>query len=127
MVQIGICGSTSEALLDSVATTNLLSKRLAERLAVTFERDPKQIITANGVSCVVLGVIRQVPILFDRKVVRMKFLVLQSTPFHIIIGKPRLEEMRGCLDFGSQMVTLHIEEKVVKLPFEYAKMKLPVA
>lgn len=35
--------------------------------------------------------------------------------------------MREFLDFGSQMVTSHIKERVVKLPFAYDTVELPVA
>lgn len=60
--QISTRESTLEALLDSCATTDLLSKRLAKGQAVTFEKDSKRTIPANGVSCVVSGVAGQVRI-----------------------------------------------------------------
>lgn len=57
----------------------------------------------------------------------MKSLLLQSSHYDIIIERPELEKLRACMVFGSHMVTLHIEERVVQLTLEYTTMKYTVA
>lgn len=94
-VQNCICESTSVALSDFEATPSLWSYFLAEQVPVTFEKNPKRIITASGVSCVFFGVTCQAPVSFESVFIKIKFLVLQGRSFDIIIGRTEPEEMPG--------------------------------
>lgn len=119
-----IFGRLWKTLLELQHQSKSVTKRATKLLDIQYEKEPKPIITADRLSSLVLGIARKVSISFENYTVAMNFMVLNSPLCDIIIGLPKLEEMRGSLVSGTQMFTLYIENSAVKLPFEHATMKL---
>lgn len=56
----------------------------------------------------------------------MKFYVMESLRFDVIVRDPAPEAIRRCVDFGLQQVILVSDGKKTTFPFEYAVAEFPV-
>ena len=119
VVTIRVYGTVTQALLDSGAVPNLMSSRLAESLSLRPEATTRSITVADGTKAVVCGIVHGAPVSFGGLTEPLDFLVVEGTPFDVIIGCPALEKLQACLDLGQQHVTITVNGDTVQLGFEY--------
>ena len=60
-----------------------------------------------------------IPVSFGSIVMRLDFLVIASVPYDLIIGAPKLVEMRACIDMYHQTVTIRNYGKTEVLNLVY--------
>lgn len=66
--------------------------------------------------CYLVGKFSSVPGASDDVVV--KLMVVDGSPFDVIIGNPAMGDLQGVFDFGKRTVRLTRGEHTVELPFE---------
>lgn len=88
-----VYGMETRCLLDPGAVLNILSKEVAERLGVGQLKTSHRIKEISGVESPVLGVLKEVPVQLEERVVRMNFLVVNGYPHEVIIWIPTREAL----------------------------------
>lgn len=119
VVTVRMYGTPTQALLDSGAVPNLMSACLADTLYLSPLPTRKSITVADGHSTVSRGFLTGVHVSFGNVPVSFNFLVVDGTPFDIIIGCPALEMLQARIDMGEHHVTVTIGEQDVQLGLEH--------
>ena len=119
VVTIRVCGTVTQALLDSGVVPNLMSSRLAESISLRPEDTTRSITVADGTWAVLCGIVHGAPVSFGGLTGPLDFLVVEGTPFDVIVGCPALEKLQACLDLDQQHVTITVNGDMVQLGFEY--------
>ena len=104
LVTVRVYSTVAQALLDSSAVPNLISPKLVSHLCLTPRPSKKRITVADGGNAPCNGVLLQVPTSFGELTVNLDYLVVEGTPFDLIIGLPSLEKPQACIDVGKQHV-----------------------
>lgn len=55
----------------------------------------------DGISSVVEGILRNIPLTYGRSETLLNFLVVKGPPFDIIIFLAKFEELQTCIDLGN--------------------------
>lgn len=117
----------SKALLDTGTVPNLISEKVCERLSFRTDQKLLGLTVTDGERTRSIGVVLDLPIFFDNRHVSMNSGAMGSPPFDVTIGVPTLEDLRGCLGFGVQQVTLFVGDIKACLSFDYAIIEVPDA
>ena len=107
------------ALLDTGAIPNVMSVKLADKLRLTPIPTTRRIIVADGTSNSCEGTVVDVPVSFGKIVGHLKFLVLRSPPYELIIGLPTMVKLRCKLDVFNQTARFKHGSTTQTLPLEY--------
>lgn len=121
-----VYGSEENALLDSVAVPNIISKSFEDRLSAIAEDTKKHITVSNVVKSAVLGLQKDVPVALDDLEVPLKLLIVEGYQFEAMIGEPDLEYLSEIPDVGKCVVHLTRNEKPLQShlpPPEYKHVK----
>lgn len=122
-VPIKIFETHIQALLDTGAVPNLVSRQLCEQLCVKPEKSEKSIKVADGSMAPTCENLKEIPIFFGGHPISLDFLVVYETPVDMIIGSPTLEKLEARIDMGHSYVTATIDGVDVQLSFEYTNRK----
>lgn len=114
--KVEVYGSKAFALMDSGAVPNVFSKVFVQRLSLVPRETHKNITVATGTKSPVVGILTEVPVKFGDLVVNLYFLVVDGSPFDVIVGDPAMEELKGVIDLGNRQVRLTKEQKKVLIP-----------
>ncbi len=107
-------------ILDSRAIPNVMSDRLANKLKLSLTPTERRIIVADLSTGGCKGIASDVPVVFGKVVVRLKFMVIESVPYDLIIGTPALVQIRARIDMYSQteQVRKNVKTEVLNLVYE---------
>ena len=119
LVMLTVYSEPVYGLLDSGAIPDIMSSRLAEKLKLEVEPTNRRIIVANGASEGVQGVVSNIPVGFGKVVVRLKFLVMESVPFDLIISDPTQIKLRMKIDKYHSTVKVKMNGKSDTLNLQY--------
>lgn len=119
LVQLTVYSEPVYALLDSGATPDVMSTSLAQKLKLQVEPTNCRFIVVNGASEIVEGVVTNVPVGFGVIVSHLKFLVLDSVPFDLIISDPIQIKVRIKIDMYLSTVKVRANGKIETLNLEY--------
>ena len=115
------------ALLDSGAIPNFMNASVASKLSLSPKPTSTKITVANGQKTTCLGSIEGVPVSLKGTVTSLNFLVVEGSPFDILIGYPTLEELQACIDLGHQSVKMVIGNKTSEMSLEFDQVSPIVA
>ena len=85
-VEVELNGKPAKALLDSGASVSLINAKQAKKLNISWASSTKHIQIANGSKVEILGVTDFLEVRIQESVSIMKFLVLNSAPFDVLLG-----------------------------------------
>ena len=107
------------ALLDSGAIPNVMSLELARKLKLELRPSSRRIIVADGSTNACEGIVDSVPVGFGNIVKKLRFMVIKSVPFHLIIGAPTLVLMCTSIDLYHHTVKIWYSGQTETLSLEY--------
>lgn len=58
------------------------------------------------------------PVHLDENVVKLTFLVVEGSPYDVIVGDPTMETMEGVLDLGNQVASFVVDGDKIEIPME---------
>lgn len=87
-----------EALSDSEAVSNILSADLSHDPSLETLSAYENITVADGTTTIVRGALHDVPDKFGSTRIPLKFLIVEKSPFDVIIGCLTLEQLGSCID-----------------------------
>ena len=90
VVQLTVYSEPDFSFLDSGTIANVMSDRLANKLKLSLAPPERRIVVANGSTGGSKGIVSDVPVGFGKIIVRLKFIVIESVPYDLIIGTPAL-------------------------------------
>lgn len=115
LVNVREYGTDARALFDSDAVPNTISLQLVSKLCLSPQLTGKKITLADGGNAPCQGTLPGVPKSFGDLTVNLDYLLVKGTPFDLIIGLPSLEELKACIDLGSQNVRITVGDKTMRL------------
>lgn len=113
-----VYGTEVWTLLYSGGVPDVMSVELARRLYLSPQYTSKRIMVANGESSSCVGSLLDEPTIFGEQAVKLDFLVVNKSPFDLIIGLQTLTAMCARIDFGAQSVLVNIGSEEVVLSLE---------
>ena len=118
-VQLTVYSEPDFSFLGSGTIANVMSDRLANKLKLSLAPTERRIVVADGSTGVCKGIVSDVPVGFGKIVVRLKFIVLESVPYDLIIVTPALVQIRSRIDMYSQIVQVRKDGKTEVLNLVY--------
>ena len=118
LVTVSLYNNEFQALIDSGAVPDLISKTVVDKIGLDLKPTEESIIVADGTSSKCIGQTAVVPLMFDKAKVKFKPLVMEVLPYDIIIGGPTLEKYSSKIDFGKQTITLKVDNQKIIIPLE---------
>ena len=118
LVTVSLYNNAFQALIDSGAVPDLISKKVVDKIGLDLKPTEESIIVADGSSSKCLGQTAVVPLMFDKAKVKFKPLVMEVLPYDIIIGGPTLEKYSSKIEFGKQTITLKVDNQKIIIPLE---------
>lgn len=113
---VSIHGTDLIALMDSKATSNVLSSAVARCLSLDLERYTKTVTVVDGREPSVEGNMSKVPAMLDSIAVKMDFIVMQNVQFDLVIGRSTLKRLGGVVNFRTEVVFLDYQDHQATLP-----------
>lgn len=110
-----VSGTRCRALLDIGAVPNILSKELVERLGVHPALSSRHVAAIPKEKSAVVGTLKGVALLPGSKVVTVDFLVMEQSPYDMIICDPMMEKYSGFLDLGILISSFVIYQERVEV------------
>lgn len=117
-ILVKIFGTAVRALLVSRTVPNVLSKEFVDRLGVDAEKTKRRITGVPEEKTPVFGILKDVPVHLDEKVVRMTFPVVEGLPYDVIVGDLTMETMEGVLELGNGFASFFVDGDKIELPME---------
>ena len=110
------------AIIDSGATTCIITKPLLDKLGYNINRNSKMLVlTANGAKAKSLGIVDNVEILIGSIRVLTSFQVLESKDSILILGNDWLRNNNAMLDWNKEILTLRQNGRSMKVPVHFTK------
>ena len=106
-------------LLESGSMPDIMSKRLAEKLMLEMEPTNHRIVVANVASEGAQGVVNNVPVEFGIVVARLKFPMMDSVSFDLIISDSKKIKLRMKIDNYHSTMTVKMNGKLDTLNLQY--------
>ncbi len=119
VMQLTVYSEPVFGLSGSGALPNVMSDRLANKLKLSLTPTERRIIVADGSTEGCKGIASDVPVCFGMIVVRLKFIVIESVPYDLILGTPALVHIRARIDMYSQTVQVKKDRKTEVLNLVY--------
>lgn len=63
--------------------------------------------------------LKEKPINLDERIVKLCFLVVQSSPYDVIVSDPTMKSMEGVLDLEHRVSSFLIDGDKVEIPIEH--------
>ena len=90
LVRVEVYSESMTALFDSDTIPNVISHKMVKKLHLRMQSTNRSIKVANCASENCVGTLNEVPISLGELAVPMRFLVLDETPYDILIGLPTM-------------------------------------
>ncbi len=121
LVRVEVYSESSIALFDSGAIPNVIFHKMMKKLHLRMQPKNRSIKVANCASEKCVGTLNEVPISLGELVVPMDFLVLEETPYDILIGLPTMIQLRAHLDYYRMVLKIHYGGDYEILDYEYER------
>lgn len=123
---IRIHGTKLFALMDSGATPNVFSPQVVKRLSLKPQETSKVVTVATGEKSKATGKLSNVPVMFDELQAEVDFIVLEDTPFDVVISRPTIKRLGGVIDLPAEVVRFDYRGQKAVLPMvpEYSQPRL---
>lgn len=116
IIQGGVHGLDTWALLDTGAVPDILSLSFAQKLSMRFTKITKGITVTNGQICSTVGIVQDLPIPLQDKKLSPKFLVVKYSPLDVIVGTTTIESrLRDFRDYLQLLVKSIIDDSKIEL------------
>ncbi len=119
VVKLSVYSEPVYGLLDSGAILNFMSDMLAEKLRLQFSPKKRRILVADGSTRDCAAILEEILASFGEFVVRLKFIVIKSLRYELIIVSSTLVDMCDCIDLYHQTVKVRKDEKMETLNLVY--------
>ena len=107
LVRVEVYSESTMALFDSGAIPNVISHKMVKKLHLLMQPTNMSIKVANCASEKFVGTLNEVPISLGELVVPMNFLVLDDTPYDILIGLPTMIQLGARPDYYRMVLKIH--------------------
>lgn len=97
---------------------NVLSKEFVHRLWIEDDKTKRGITAVTGEKSPVVGMLKDVVVHLDEKVVNLIFLVVEGSPFDVIVEDPTTQTMEGFLDLGNRVSSSVVDGEKIEIPME---------
>lgn len=98
-----VYGTEARDVLDPGAVPIVLSKGFVDRLVFELDKTERRINAVMGVKSPVVGIDKELHINLDENVVKLSLVVVQGSPYDVIVGYQTMESMEGILDMGHRV------------------------
>lgn len=105
LAKVEVYGASIFALLDSGSISDVTSTALDRKLHLASSSTKRCITMVYYKEAAVIDELSGVPIEIGPTTVDLLCLVVQTTPYHLIVRRPSMKFMRATLDFDSDVVT----------------------
>ena len=121
--KLEINGMIKEAIIDSGAATNVMTRKLMEEMELEIEEPSNFRCTlANGMKVASLGTTTMEIGINDVLVLPIKVNIIESEDKEIIIGNDTLRDMNARIDYENKILEIKINDgKIKEIPVEYEK------
>ncbi len=121
LVRVLVYSESMMALFDSGAIPNVMSHKMANKIYLRRQPTNRCIKVANCASEKCVGTLNEVLISMGELVVPMDFLVLEETPYDILIGLPTMIQLRSRTDYYRVVLKIHYGGDSEILNYEYER------
>ncbi len=123
---VEVKGKVMEAIVDSGAATNIMTKGLQEKLGIKItEKSNARFTIANGQTLPALGK-TMVKVRIENEEIPMKVQIIDSRKKDLILGTEMLAEMKGKIDFEERELRIEHNGKEVITPIFYNRKKVEI-
>ena len=113
-------GNSIEAVVDSGASTNIMTQKLQELLNIEISEESNiTFIVADGKRVPALGK-AQVEINLEGKRIPIEVQIMESGKRELILGNEFLLEKKGNIDYKTKLLTIEEKGKTVKIPITFS-------
>lgn len=112
---IKVYGTEARALLDSGAVQNVFVCRNIGNPTAKIKR-PINVVT--GEKSPLVGMLKDVPVHLEKKIVNLSFLVVEGSPYDVFVRDPTMENMKGVLDLRKLVASFVINGNQVEIPMQ---------
>lgn len=102
--------------MDSGAIRNVLFEDFTNNLSIVLKETHKSIRVATGVTSQVVGILKEVLVAFGDLLVSVDLLVVEVSPFDLIIGDYTMEDLGVIIHLGKRKVPLMKGNNTIALP-----------
>ena len=110
LVRVEVYSESTMALFDSGAIPNVMSHKMMKKLHLRMQTTNRSIKVANSASEKCVGTLNAVLISLEELVVTIHFLVLEETPYDILIGSLTIIQLRARPDYYRMVFKIHYGE-----------------
>ncbi len=107
LVRVEVYSESTMEFFDSGAIPNIMSHKMVKKLHLRMHPTNRSIKVANCASEKGVGTLNEVPISLGELAVRMDYLVLEETPYDILIGLPTMIQLRARPDYYCIVLEIH--------------------
>lgn len=93
-------------------------KEFVHRLRIEPDKTNRLIIAVTGENSTFVGMLKDLPVYLDQKVVKLNFLFVDGSPYEVIVGDPIMEILQGVLDLGYREESFSIDGQRVEITME---------
>src|SRR5438094_818905 len=124
--KIEIKGNVMEAIVDSGAATNIITKGLLEKLGIKITESSNAVFSnVNGKKVPSLGKV-DIKVKIENIEIPMKVQVIDSTKRDLILGTEILAEVKGKINFEKNELKIEYNGKEIRTPIFYNRKKLEI-
>ncbi len=121
LVRVQVYSESTIALIDLGAIPNVMSHKMVKKLHLRMQPTNRSIKVANCASENCMGTLDEVPISMGELAVPMDFLILEETPYDILIGLPTMIQLRARPDYYRMVLKIHYGGDSEILNYEYER------
>src|SRR6266496_956844 len=124
--KIEIKGNVIEAIVDSGAVTNIITKGLLEKLGIKITESSNAVFSnVNEKKVPSLGKV-DIKVKIENTEIPMKVQVIDSTKRDLILGTEILAEVKGKINFEKNKLKIEYNGKEIRTPIFYNRKKIKV-
>lgn len=116
LAQVHVFCTPVMTFFDSGTIPDVLSTGQCQMLHLTSNSTNRIITMVDNKETAVIGEVSRVPIKEGLVTFRLSFSVVQTTPYHLIIGCPSMKTLQASLDIDKVIVTFRYGGAVTRLP-----------
>src|SRR6266498_2388228 len=123
---VEVKGKVMEAIVDSGAATNIMTKGLQEKLGITItEKSNARFTIANGQTVPALGK-TMIKVIIENEEIPMKVQIIDSRKKDLILGTEILVEMKGKIDFEEKELRIEYKSNKIITPIFYNRKRVEI-
>src|SRR5438445_3322435 len=124
--KVEIKGNVMEAIVDSGAATNIITKRILEKLGMKITESSNAVFSnVNRKKVPSLGKV-YIKIKIENIEIPMKVQVIDSTKRDLILGTEILAEVKGKINFEKNELKIEYNGKEIRTPIFYNRKKTKI-